>query len=114
MTDWQNLNTSASDFPLGLKIAATLSPAHWEAGQCIFKNLLKSQEFDNRLIDAWMKTQSAFVWPNGLVELTTESTIDLHFSLVIHPWHAELKNTFRLAYCWQNFGIFWVFGEQGA
>ena len=63
--------------------------------QCILENLLKAQELENRQVHRWMESKTSFVRTQGRVELDTISSVDLHLSLVILPYHSELDHSFR-------------------
>ena len=43
-----------------------------------------------------METDTAFVRPDGVVELYAVAQIDLDFALVVHPRNAEGEDTLRL------------------
>lgn len=49
-----------------------------------------------------METQPALVGTDRAVHLDTETAIDLHFALIIHPRHPEGNRAFRLADPLQN------------
>ena len=54
-----------------------------------------------------MQTKSSLVRSNGIVELYAETSVDLHLSLIIHPWHAEHELTVGFRDSLQN-GIFLI------
>ena len=41
-----------------------------------------------------MKAKAALVWTQGRVKLDSVAPIDLHFTFIIFPGHAELDETF--------------------
>ena len=50
---------------LRVKVGTAFAAAHREAGQAVFENLFKAQEFDDGGTDARMQAQTALVRPNG-------------------------------------------------
>ena len=50
-----------------------------------------------------MKTDTSFVRADSAVHLYAETTVDLYFSLVVHPRHAEHDHTLRLYHAFQHF-----------
>src|ERR1039458_2662269 len=49
-----------------------------------------------------MKTQPALIGPDRAVHLNAEPSIDLHFPLVVKPWHTEHQNSFGLRDTFQD------------
>ena len=50
-----------------------------------------------------METDTAFVRTDGRVHLHTETTVDLHLALVIHPRHAEHDHALGLHHALHHF-----------
>ena len=48
----------------GIKVRSTFTTADWQASQYIFKDLLKSEEFQDTLVYSWVETKSAFIRTN--------------------------------------------------
>ena len=87
---------------LGVEVGAALAAADGQAGQGIFKDLLKAQEFDNAQIHRRMETQAALVGADGAVELHAVAAVDLNFTVVVHPRYAEHNLALRLGNALQN------------
>ena len=60
-----------------------------------------------------METESSFVWSKSRVELHPVTPIDLHFTLVVLPDHAELYHAFRNRSNLQSLLVFRIFLEEG-
>ena len=84
----------AIGFAFGIEIGSAFTTADWQASQRVFEYLLKAQEFQNTLIDGWMKAQTTFIRANSTVELYAISFIYLYLSIVVHPRYPEGNNAF--------------------
>ena len=91
----------AHNFLLGLalrvKVGATLAATDGQAGQGVFKDLLKAQELNNAQVYRGVETQATLVRSERGVELHTEAAVDLHLAVVINPWYAEDELALRFA-----------------
>jgi len=96
----------------GVKVGSSFSSPHWQTGQGVLEDLLKSEELDYALVHGRVESQATFVWTDSLIELASESSVDLHVTIVIHPRNSELENTLGLADGGQYFGVFRVLFEQ--
>jgi hypothetical protein len=56
--------------------------------------LFKAKEFEDRERDAWMESESSFVWPDSGIELDAIGSIDSHYTLVICPCNTESNDSF--------------------
>ena len=73
MKDWQNLITSRSDFPLGLKSAPPLPEPIGRVVKLFLKVCSNPRNFRILKIDRVMKPQATFVRPDGIVELNRDT-----------------------------------------
>jgi len=94
--------TSASDLPLGVKVAAALCAANRKTGQAVFEDLFKAEEFDDALVDRGVKAQAALVGADGVIELDAEATVDMQPALIVRPGNPELDHAVRLDQTVQN------------
>jgi len=101
-------------FTLGIEIGTTLTAAHRERGQAVFEYLLEGQKLQDTLVDRRVQAQTAFVRSDGAVHFDTETTVDVVFTLVIDPRHAEGDQTFRLGNAFHDFvlAVFGVFFQD--
>ncbi len=74
---------------LGVEVGAALAAADGQAGEAVFKGLLKAQEFDDPQVDGGVEAKSALIRPDGAVELDPVAVVDLDLALVVHPGHPE-------------------------
>lgn len=62
-------DTESSDLVVGLalrvEVGATLTTAHWEAGQSVLEDLLVPQELEDREVHRGVQSQPALVWAQG-------------------------------------------------
>ena len=58
-----------------------------------------------------MEPKASFVWAQSRVELNPVSTVDLDFSFVVLPDHAELDDSLRDSSNLQGSLVFWVLLE---
>jgi hypothetical protein len=61
-----------------------------------------------------MESAAAFVWTNGGVILDTETTIDTHFRLIIHPWNTEDDDTLGFKKLLEDGDILWILFENNS
>ena len=80
---------------LGVEVGTTLAATHVEAGKGILKDLLETQELEDREVDSGMEAETTLVRTEGRVELHTVTLVDLALALVVLPDNAELDNTLR-------------------
>ena len=92
----------AVGFALGIKVRAAFAAANRQAGQAVFKDLFKTQKFQNAQIDARMKPQAALIGPDGIIKLDAVAAVDPDFSAVVDPRHAETDRAVRLSNALQN------------
>ena len=71
------------------EITSALGAAHRQRGQRVLEGLLEGEELHNRQVHRLVETYTAFVRANGAIHLHTESAVDLHFALIVHPRHTE-------------------------
>src|SRR5260370_511233 len=90
-------------FPV--EIASALAAAHGQRGERVLEDLFERQEFQDAEVHRGMEAQSALVGADGAVHLDAEAAIDLHFTRVIEPGHAEHKDSFGLRDTFQNLGF---------
>ena len=50
-----------------------------------------------------MEAQTTLVWANGAVKLHAVADVDLHFTLVVHPWYSEGDDALRLHHALHDF-----------
>ena len=58
-----------------------------------------------------MKTQTALVGADGVVELDAVTSVHMNLAVVIGPWHLECKDAVGLHHTFHNLGIL-EFGMQ--
>ena len=83
-------------FALRVKIGTALAAADRQSGQGVFKDLLKSEEFENSDVYGRMETKTALVRSDRAVELYAVSAVDLNLSVVIGPRNTEFDLALRL------------------
>ena len=74
---------------LRIEIRPSFAAAHRQRGKRILESLLESEEFQNRLVDRGMETDTAFIRADGIVVLHTVAHIVLHAPLIVDPRHTE-------------------------
>ena len=89
-------------FTFGVKVGTALAAADRKAGQGVFEDLLKSQEFQNALVYRGMETKTALIRSDGAVELNAVAFIYLYVSFVVCPRNAEGDDSFRLYQAFKN------------
>lgn len=82
------------------------------SGQCIFEDLLESQELQNGQIDGGMEPKTTLIWAKSGIELNTVSTVNLGLEFVIFPDNAELDDPLRNCGNMQGFFVFGMFFEE--
>src|SRR5690606_9178952 len=82
---------------LGIEIRTALGAADGHAGQRILEYLFEAEELDDAQIDRRVKAQSALVRTKRAVEPDPEPAVDLHYAVVILPWHTEDDLPLRFA-----------------
>ncbi len=80
----------------GIKVRSTLTTAHRQCGQGVFKDLLEAQEFQHAQVYGRVETQASFVGANCAIEFHAVSFVDVYIACVVGPWHSEHNGTFRL------------------
>ena len=80
----------------GVEVGAALGAADGQAGQGVFENLLKAQEFDDAGIHVLLEPQSALVGADGSVELAAVADVGMPGAVVRHPHHTEGEHPLRL------------------
>ena len=81
-----------------VEIGATLAAAQHERRDAgILQDLLKAQELQDGQVHGRVEAQAAFVRPEGLVELHSETTVHVLLAFIIHPHHSEHDGTIWLA-----------------
>src|SRR5690606_25878249 len=93
----------------GVEVRAALTAPHRQRGQRILEHLLEGQKFQDAQVDRWMKTDTAFVWPNGAVHLDAITAVDLDLAPIIDPSDPELNDPLRLQHPLQQ-TVLHVFG----
>src|SRR5690606_6223144 len=93
----------------GVEVRAAITAPHRQRGQRILEHLLEGQKFQDAQVDRWMKTDTAFVWPNGAVHLDAITAVDLDLAPIIDPSDPELNDPLRLQHPLQQ-TVLHVFG----
>ncbi len=96
---------------LGVEIGTTLAAAHGEAGEGVLEDLLEAKELDDTQVHGRMEPQAALVGADGTVEFDPEATVNLDFTLVVHPGNPEHDLPLGLDDALHNLclGVFGVF-----
>ena len=81
---------------LGVKVRTALAAADGQAGEGVFEDLLKAEEFEDAEVHRGMEAQAALVGADGVVELHAVALVDADMALVVHPGHAEEDHAVRL------------------
>ena len=89
-------------FPLGIKIAPSLSAAHGEGGQGVLKDLLKPKKLNDGQVHAGVKAQAALVRTDGRIELDPVAAVHPDLAAVVHPRDPEHDHTLRLHHALNN------------
>jgi hypothetical protein len=79
--------------PLRIKVATTLGTSHVNSSEGVLKDLLESEELEDRKVNGRMEAESSLVRAKGRVELDTITTLDMWLSVIIFPDNAELDDT---------------------
>src|SRR5690606_13530252 len=90
-------------FALRVKVCASLSASEWQTGECIFKNLFKSQKFEDAKVYGRVEPESAFVGADGRVHLYAVAAVYVDLSVVVGPAHPEGDHPLRLNHPLQYF-----------
>lgn len=98
---------------LGIEVRTALTTTHGECGQRVLQNLLKAKELKDREVNSRVETKTTFVRTDSAVELDTETTIDMHVTLIASPWDAELDYTFGLHHTLEDGDVFGLLVEDG-
>jgi hypothetical protein len=93
----------------GVEVRAALAAAHRQRGEGVLEGLLKRQELQCAEGDGRVKSQPAFVGPNGAVHLDAVAAVDLHLAVAVRPGHAEHDHALRLGHALEDLGLL-VFG----
>src|SRR5690606_39145657 len=82
---------------LGIEIRAALGAADRHAGDGVLEDLLGPEELDDAQVHRRVEAQPPLVGTEHAVELHAKAAIDVHFTAIISPRHAENDLTLRLA-----------------
>ena len=93
-------------FTFRVEIGAAFAAAHGQCGERIFESLFEAEKLQNREIDRWVKTQTAFVWADGVVELNAVAEVGLHLAAVVGPRHAKHIDAVGLDHAFDDFCLF--------
>ena len=96
-------------FAFGVKVGSAFAAAHGEGGEGVFEDLFEAEEFEDALIDAGVEAESAFVGPDGAVELDAEAAVNVDASVVVLPGDAEGDEAFGFDDAFED-GVLFVGG----
>ena len=72
-----------------IEVGAALAAADRHAGEGVFEDLLKAEEFHDAEVHRGVEPQSALVGPQRRVELHAEAAVDLHPAVIVRPRDPE-------------------------
>lgn len=101
---------------LRIEVRTAFRTADGEAGEGVFKNLLKTEELDRARGDARVEAEAAFVGADGGVELDAVAFVHAHLAGVVQPCDAEKYLPFGLHDAVDDvvFEVFFLALKQGA
>ena len=88
-----------------VKVRPALGTTHRQCRQAVFKNLLKSEKFQDAQTHRRVIANPAFVRPDRIVELHAVAAVNANIPVVIHPVYPEDDDPVRLGHPLENFGI---------
>ena len=80
----------------GVEVAAPLGSPQRQAGEAVFEDLLKAQEFQDGQVHCGVEPQAPLIGPNGGAELDPVAPVDPGAALVVDPGHPEADHPLRL------------------
>ena len=92
-----------------VKVGAAFAAAHREGGERVLEHLLEGQKLERAKGHRRVKTQPAFVGPDGAVHLHAVAAVDLHLAVAVGPGDAEHDDALRLGHALEDFGLL-IFG----
>jgi hypothetical protein len=96
---------------LWIEVRTTLTATHWKGGERVLEDLFETEEFEDGKIYRWVESAAALVWTDSRAVLDTITSIDAHFTFVIHPWDSEHELTFWFEELFENRDVLWILFE---
>ena len=89
--------------PSRREIRTALGTAHRQGRERVLERLLEREELHDTQVHTRVETDTAFVRTDGAVHLNTETAVDLHLTLIVHPRHTEHNDPFGLYNTFHHF-----------
>ena len=90
---------------LRIEVRSAFPATDRDRGQPVLEDLLKGQELENAEVDRRMKAETALVGTDRAAHLDPVAAVDVDFSGVVHPGHAEHDHPLGLDHPIQHLGL---------
>ena len=92
-------------FATRVEVATAFGTTHRQGCQSVLERLLKCQELHDAQVYTGVETDASLVGADGRVHLHAETAVDLHFTFVVHPGHAEHNHALGLDHALHDLGF---------